>query len=738
MRRVGSWAAVLAAATLLALSFAPAGVRAQGTSVPPVATAITFVSAEAVDRDASGLFQNLRVNTTVSGTGTGVMQVSATLTPIGSGITVSSNITFLAFDGSAPASDRTASLLLPGPAIRASGTDGPWSLQLSAAGWTADGIWAAAGASNTTTTPPFAAASFSPWWATLPESVTYATPDADGDGLSDALVVHVPITVTAATPMTLLGVLSLGNQTLATAGDGNARSPSPGVYGWDLRFDGPAIRASGVDGPYHLGLILAFPEVLLSSAYAQTSGTLVTPAFHAADFDPPSAFVRAPITASLEPSSAGVPNALEVLHVPLHVRVAGAYEVWASPSAPRWTIGGPHFPPGPNTTAVRDLTLPEGDAVVDLTFSSVFLARLPAGGTFTVWVSAHRIGAPPTDMDSVPWTEHNVTAAELPSFPVAQVTVTATSSGQVCPVLIAGAFDPANHFFLYGAATRPVGAALSLALYPATFDLLLDACGGSVLQSLSVPGSENVTIVVPPAAPLPPDRYVVTLPSWNRTITDLVSSRFPGVSARIDADFAGDFDGAASIQELSLYLQDQAAYASTPAYVTLDGSYQWPYAAAVTSVQGAGPDLSTQPVTVSLRWDTPLAVPARPGPGHLVAATLGYIGSAYAPYAVELHLPSGGTGRLDLSANAWYGTIPVEPANVTVEPLGAGAWLLTPGGPPANYTGARAVATVTVSGATSAGTLDVAIGTVGVFAAAGVAVLVVAYVVLRRPPRRKA
>ena len=278
MPRSASVAVGLAVLLLLSVALSPTTVRGQASPIPPIAAAITFVSAEAVDPDASGHFQNLRIDAIVFGTGTGVMQVSAMLTPLQRTVTIAYNLTFLPFDGSAPTADRTVSVLLPGPPIRAAGIDGPYGLVLTAMGWTSDGLYGAGDISNTAVTPPFAAVSFSPWWAEFGGPPAYATPDADGDGLYDALVVHVPLRVTATVPMTLIGTLSVGNDTVAFVSDPSARSPSPGAYIWDVRLEGPAIRASHRDGPYRLWLLLFFAPLSPGTDLAQVSHTITTPA----------------------------------------------------------------------------------------------------------------------------------------------------------------------------------------------------------------------------------------------------------------------------------------------------------------------------------------------------------------------------------------------------------------------------------------------------------------------------
>ncbi len=739
------FAAVLAAVLLAVVALPSAGTRVPSPAAigPPGVETVQLAWVRQASPNAAGLYFDLLVAANVTGRGAGQVWVVASLRAANTTVFIARNATWAPFNGSAgPA---TVIVDLPGPLIRLAGLDGPYSLYLFAEGWSSDGNTAGGSVTTSAMTPAFAAFSFAPLWADVLGPITYSTPDADHDGLTDALVAHVPVVVRTAGPVDIWGALSPTNSDGYNGYDipttDETRFLTPGTYTWDLVFPGYQIRQSGWDGPYLLSVLLRFPFLDPGNLAPTLTRTFPTPAYTSSGFGPSAVILRAPITADLEPSGLTA-DALEVLHVPLHVQAAGNYTVQAVPYTP--CLESFLRAPYPTTQAVRDLSLPAGDTSVDLTFSSLVLQRWPAGQNATFLVSANPIGALREPACSpgpylgdgfiALWTEKNVTASLLPSHPVAWVNVTATYEGQPCTFLTGEAAQLSDHFDYQGRTAGTLGspATLDLELYPGTFELLLNGCGMSSVQTLTVPGTETLDYAFPTPPSLPPDRYTITFPAWNDSVTDFVGSRLGGSGARFSADLAGNWDGTASTTELALYLQT-LVWPFFPMLLTVDGSEYSNPTWTFTGVQGAGPVNSTAPVTTSVRFEERMPVATNPGGNHTLTLGMCYVTYGVPPYQVDLQLPLGVEGSLNVSgiASAWSTT--PAPANVSVQTLGAGSWRLTPGAPPPGYSVSRAVVTVTAEGRTTAGLETFALP-IALFLAAGLVALVAACVELRRPP----
>ncbi len=102
--------------------------------------------------------------------------------------------------------------------------------------------------------------------------------DLNGDGTYDVLAVDAQVNVTEPTALTLAGDLSSGDGSRWITGARESAFLDAGVHNLTLSFPGPAIRASGIDGPYLAALSLetvAGPE----------RATYTTHAYAATDFD---------------------------------------------------------------------------------------------------------------------------------------------------------------------------------------------------------------------------------------------------------------------------------------------------------------------------------------------------------------------------------------------------------------------------------------------------------------------
>jgi len=145
--------------------------------------------------------------------------------------------------------------------------------------------------------------------------------DANGNGLFDFLLVNVSLSVTVAGNFTVAGtlhdpgyILYLNNATSAFLPVGPAI-----VTVW---FQGGAIYASGVDGPYAVDLLL------LNETYSIIdTGSHTTQAYSHLAFDPPPAFMTPPHPDSGEDTNGN--GLFDFLNVDVHVQVnvAGNYTV---------------------------------------------------------------------------------------------------------------------------------------------------------------------------------------------------------------------------------------------------------------------------------------------------------------------------------------------------------------------------------------------------------------------------
>jgi hypothetical protein len=99
--------------------------------------------------------------------------------------------------------------------------------------------------------------------------------DWDGDGLFDVLAVDAEVDVTEANTFDFSGQLMSADGSAWIAADFLQAYLEVGVQTLTLRFPGPAIRASGIDGPYRvdMNLVVAFRDpqaTYTTGAYAHT------------------------------------------------------------------------------------------------------------------------------------------------------------------------------------------------------------------------------------------------------------------------------------------------------------------------------------------------------------------------------------------------------------------------------------------------------------------------------------
>jgi hypothetical protein len=145
------------------------------------------------------------------------------------------------------ADSRQATLLFSGEAIRASGLDGPYAVELTLLG--AKGEVIRTGICHTTAWRHEAFAESPAQILSVTESESPAAHPAAG-----GLVVQVKFDLLQPQTLVIDAVLSRHGEVIASAGSKTQRPA--GVQTAELTFSGNDIRAAGVDGPYDLAVFL--------------------------------------------------------------------------------------------------------------------------------------------------------------------------------------------------------------------------------------------------------------------------------------------------------------------------------------------------------------------------------------------------------------------------------------------------------------------------------------------------
>jgi hypothetical protein len=162
------------------------------------------------------------------------------------------------------------------------GADGPYTVRMS--------LEDSAGAlqmARDHRTAAYQAGTFEPPAATLTGAYTDAAVDTNGDGHPDVLRVTSGVTVGAAGSYELSGVLTTAGGRQIAAATTNVQLPA-GAGAIGLDFDGGAVRAGGVDGPFRLtGVRLGRSGDPASDV---AIGAHTTAAYTAAQFRPAGAF----------------------------------------------------------------------------------------------------------------------------------------------------------------------------------------------------------------------------------------------------------------------------------------------------------------------------------------------------------------------------------------------------------------------------------------------------------------
>ncbi len=655
--------AVVAVVSLLSALGLPS-LNARGGSL--IRAAATIVP---VDRDGSGGWDTLLVNVTLNVTSAGLFEVTAILpsvtpgNPYGSTTSADVNLT---------AGVRVVPLVLDATPAGAPGAKGPYTIDVSVTAVRYDGGF----------TPLFSWAEYTPAWDSssfdapavhVSGTITDEGRDADGDGLFEAFIVHMPLQVIRPTVVSIVGYSS----PVVLSNPAPARLLQPGITVWDVAFDGSGIRRTGRGGPYLVTLEVSAPRGTGFSVSYETRG------YSSLQFAGPWAdFKGAPTAAPVDTNGNGKAKFLRV-HIPLHVRVAGDFRILV--------IGNTSTEQLPPPVPERHVHLEPGDPSVDVDLSGIMLSRLAPGSALTFLVSIYpRYDGSPGSWEGN-WTQIRYAPFDPTAFESRPPALLSSAVNGTNAYLIA-AMDPVTKF----AATFPFRGPIGyLTLYNGTFEALLGGTSGFAgrVERVQVQGYTLLNVTSIPEGD-PRITETLNLTSWDAgTMDDAIS--LGGLSAPLSwwADYVGNFDGSAEPQELALYpfsgYIGNSAYAPygftalLPPYgstVTVDGTAMSGVSSWV-SATGAGPLDASLPVSLTVRRSLQAMGPTEGTGFHnlTVDTTLVTIGlNRMVNQTLTMNLPATSTGNLSTSRHlaASAGGFDLA-SNASVETLGPASWKVT-------------------------------------------------------------
>jgi hypothetical protein len=186
-----------------------------------------------------------------------------------------------------------ATLRFRGDQIRAAGADGPWDFVLTL--YPSDDRYLNASARPADGRPgvlypemlcgstrAYRAADFDDTAELLRYTERFAevTPDADGDGLYDALVIRAEVDAFVASGFDVVGTLRGADGSTVVSRMSSQAWLSEGIQWTEFVFEGSEIRAGGIDGPYEATLSLT----PVAEGVDPTT-TYTTAAYKASDFE---------------------------------------------------------------------------------------------------------------------------------------------------------------------------------------------------------------------------------------------------------------------------------------------------------------------------------------------------------------------------------------------------------------------------------------------------------------------
>ena len=228
-----------------------------------------------LDTNSNGLFDVLRLSAGVTATAAGDYRLEASLKDS------SGNIIQTAFhDVSLSPGSGIVDLDFDGRLIFSNGIDGPYTIGSLVLRENVDAIFVPiSSASNVHSTAAYPFVDFEHDSIALTGNGSESPTDPDGNGRFDSLVVSLEVVVANAGTYQFSGELvdSLGNVAARTSGFVSLTS---GVNTLDFEFVGTDIRASQVDGPYHVAQIV----IIGGGDAVLTDSDFQTRAYHAKDF----------------------------------------------------------------------------------------------------------------------------------------------------------------------------------------------------------------------------------------------------------------------------------------------------------------------------------------------------------------------------------------------------------------------------------------------------------------------
>ncbi len=251
----------------------------------------------AMDLDADGLADFLGLRADVHVNLAGHYSLSGYLSK-SDGIDVARFIASAYRDFNLATTDTSVILRFRGDQIRQAGVDGPWNFSLSL-------FYSPFAYSGGNVTPDPVGTILPPQPAYYPETLcgttsTYRaadfdvtvelvrytgrfeelTPDRNGDGTYDALVIRAEVEVFATSGFDLSGLLSAASGSPEIAKSFGQVWLQEGTQWAEFSFAGPDIRAGGIDGPYQAVL-----SITPGARAIDPTTTYTTMAYHATDFD---------------------------------------------------------------------------------------------------------------------------------------------------------------------------------------------------------------------------------------------------------------------------------------------------------------------------------------------------------------------------------------------------------------------------------------------------------------------
>ncbi len=561
------------------------------------------------DTDGSSLVDTMQLNYTLAVTVAGTYRLQARVADE-AGVVLAAGWDRVIVPAG-PASGQVTVDVCP---VAAAGIDGVLNVTLTL--FATFGLQDVAVSSAFVHTPTVLSAGFDTAWARFLAGVTDEGRDANGDGVFEAIVVHAPVHVDRPATVTVSGNITWGMEYYEAVDGASLPTALPaGDAVVDVLFQATWVRwGAYTDGPYAGNLTLTvagLPGYADREAFTTSPYALAELADEAARTDP-TKWNWIPVDTDYD-------GLAEWLDVPVTLTAFRAGDYFVETAMYTWDGGlipyvsqaqYVHLEPGTRYVTVRFPGIAGNRMVVnaiDAQFDNLDPLQAPSGG----WGFGRSPGLDPAGFHGRPVAYLNGTVATTAGVPAAAVVIAA---------------DPMNLFSL-SVPTDNAGN-YSLPLYDGTFSVLaqsLEDSHVSVVETATVSGDtpQNFTL---PASTLAVS-YDAALGAWNTaTLGATLDFGTASATARFYADLFGNFDGYADANELGFYARYPAmplrpgslptASALGPAAglaLRVDGRELAPGDAQVTSVVGAGPVASSDPVSVTLTYA--LQGPAIPDTG---------------------------------------------------------------------------------------------------------------------------